>query len=207
MDCSVVCTQPSRNVKKCVKQGVDQLLGPTPRSGEVSPASAHRPFVSKSMAKLIYTVADKVLPSLRSTESIPNSANIVTGESTTVFIGRHLQDSTAQPSNQSDMNMLMHSHRQLHAQPLPTAVGVARHQNAGPASTPSMAINAYPTATYAAPGHPRVIQVATRIASGFSQVVDSVHYKNAKSIMSSSGGRVQSADSGQIFTLDRSFLC
>ena len=198
MDCSVVCTQPPHNVNNCVAQGVDKLLGPTPRSGEVSPASAHKPLMPESMAKLIYNVADKAA------ERIPNSANPATGGSKTTSVGRHLQDSSARRSNQADTNMLLHSHSQLHAQPLRSAVGVARHQNARPASTCSMAINAYPPALCAAPGHPCVLQVATRGASGPSTVVGSVHYKYAKT---SSGGRAQSADSGQIFTLDRSFLC
>jgi hypothetical protein len=197
MDCSVVYTQPPHNLNKCVAQGVDKLLGPTPRSGEVSPASAHKPLVPESMVKRIYNVADKAA------ESIPNSANPTTGGSKTTSVGRHLQDSSARRSN-PDTNMLLHSQSQLHAQPLRSAVGVARHQNARPASTYSMAINAYPPAPYAAPGHPRVLQIATRGASGPSTVVGSVHYKYAKT---SSGGRAQSADSGQIFTLDRSFLC
>ena len=193
-----MCTQPPPNINKCVAQGVDKLLGPTPRTGEVSPASAHKLLVPESMAKLIYNVADKAA------ESIPNSANPATGGSKTASVGRYLQDSSARRSNQADTNMLLHSHSQLHAQPLRSAVGVARHQNARPASTSSMAITVYLPAPSAAPAHPRVLQVAARGASGPRPVVESVHYKYAKT---SSGGRAQSADSGQIFTLDRSFLC
>jgi hypothetical protein len=197
-----VCTQPPPNINKCVAQGVDKLLGPTPRTGEVSPASAHKLLVPESMAKLIYNVADKAA------ESIPNSANPATGGSKTASVGRYLQDSSARRRNQADTNMLLHSHSQLHAQPLrsvtQSAVGLARHQNARPASTSSMAINAYLPAPSAAPAHPRVLQVAARGASGPPPVVESVHYKYAQT---RSGGRAQSADTGQIFTLDRSFLC